>query len=631
MAADFRFFMQPNKLLNQPENLAYGRVQEAGVDAFRVSDLHNASSGPDAYAICGGLVRAQADDESGITLILKPDDQPPFDFPFVCYYLYKGIDPASLLSGGLGGLVLKPDGNDLLRSINKVWAANGNKDQPSRDCLGLQLSDAFDPARYGPDSPLDNLFYSGGERFHVRAGDHLGTFLQTRFGLDIVVERFGSPAPIHYSRTRESRVLGPSPATAPFKDRQDREEVLRFVDPCAFWGSFRVDRLHVGSTRVPGPSIYEGLLVGPSGGRFRFFNRNAAYVDIRDGHGHSFNYYRATDDDIGVAVGGVAPSFVPYYDDGKWPSFTLPATAGLSGGDAATVDIRLPVAMGSQSHVYVAAGYRATRLGGIEPVREKDRFPDPPFLGGDHLEPVTLAIPLAEEAGQAVIHACYQRLLHFRRGMFEGSGPDPTMDTFLVPGAGAFPRTITACTVRTYNDLVLVDAAKDWTVVVARPGIARDANNVYLFLLPVAGHRKGKTRAFRADAVAFMELTTPQFRPDEILLHIGDRLDGLTISPVGMAGASIGVVQDRSAGASPQSDNFWAVAMSAADYNDALAALGSPLPMTTTLALEASLLATDPGGPQYETRPSKLYWVPDPPAGARADAPFQELYRVPPP
>jgi len=100
MTAKFFFFTDPAMLGSQAAQQAYGPAAAlAGKDRFRVTDLHAyAQAGAPVLAICDGLVCAQMNDQGTLTLVLKPSQQPPFDFPAISYILYKGVDPTSLLA-----------------------------------------------------------------------------------------------------------------------------------------------------------------------------------------------------------------------------------------------------------------------------------------------------------------------------------------------------------------------------------------------------------------------------------------------------------------------------------------------------------------------------------------------------
>lgn len=359
----FYFFTDPTLLEPQTAAQAHGPAGISGSkDRFRVTDLHQRSSGSTAdvpaFAICDGLLCAQADAGGTLSLILKPIEQPPFDFPFISYIIYKGIDPASLLisgNAGSGGKIdtSKAADNKLIDSAQKTWASNSNSGDPTRECLGLHLTPAstaadypdLDLSKYAATAPLDSLFYQGDEKFQlplVRGGWRIGDFAPTGFGLEIVVEHIGYLPKIALARKLENTIevtsLDPNVTYQPddasfFMHWHAKEECLNFVDPCALWGSFFATRLRVrdstgtGFDRKTGIDIYEAVLRGAgddtNATAGTFYNRNIVYFDIRNEHSKSFNYYKTNGDTIlatfdpSAAIEASAQS----YQSGGWPIF----------------------------------------------------------------------------------------------------------------------------------------------------------------------------------------------------------------------------------------------------------------------------------------------------------------------
>jgi len=101
--ADFYFFTEPEKLDPQTSDQAFGSVLntdpafETGKDKYRITDIHTGVNAP-AIAVCDGLVCVQPDSPTTYCIILKPIYQPSFDFPFIKFFLYKGIQRSSLVN-----------------------------------------------------------------------------------------------------------------------------------------------------------------------------------------------------------------------------------------------------------------------------------------------------------------------------------------------------------------------------------------------------------------------------------------------------------------------------------------------------------------------------------------------------
>lgn len=553
--AKFYFFSDPALLDSQVAAQAFGPAgASAGKDQFRVTDLHrrNVSSSADvpAFAICDGVICAQEANDGTLSLILKPTEQPPFDFPFISYIIYKGIDPASIIKNGVID-TSKAGVNKLVASIQKSWAANSNTGDPTRECLGLHLTPTstavdypdLDLSKYANGEALDRLFYQGDGKFQlplVRGGWPIGIFSSASFGLEIIVERIAYQPKIALARKLENVIevdsLDPlityaSNDATYFMHWHAKEECLNFMDPCAFWGSFFATSLRVwdaGSAdfgRKTGSGIYDVALFGATSGDQpgidgNFCNRNRAYVDIRNEHGYSLNYYKADGDTIQATLdenADIDGSEINYYASG-WPSFSVdgsPPVALPSGATGDRIDLRfaLPRTDSSRPLVYVSVGYRNhfRRLKDAKRFLERARRADKPYL-----EEATITMPLVKSP--AKIAASYHRLCHFKRALVVDGQPVPPTNSnslapvYVGPYDHIFPLLKTAdlptgngsTVVKTYAEDILVNAGSDSSrFFVARPALAKDAETVLLLLVPAAcairaqgSHKTSGTRSF---------------------------------------------------------------------------------------------------------------------------------------
>jgi hypothetical protein len=634
MAGKYWFFSDVDRLAMQGQAGAFGPVTGSETTEFRVADLHkaaNPANPPRAYAACDGLLRARLDDEGGLTLILKPAQQPPFDFPPVAFFLYKGVAPASLLKGGASWPSIEPSRaatSPLVDRMVKDWAANGNTGDPSSKSLGLHLTAVsaaaagLDPLRFAEDSPLDNLFYDSDSAYPpriVNAGEEIGVFAVTRFGLELVLGRIGLPPKIALASKRETIITAPAvPAGTPaaddaaaFASRDAREAILGFVDPCAFWGSFRLTGLSargttLGTSLVPGPDIYAQLLKGPAAQTPLFHNRHKAYVDIRNDHGHSLNYYRETGDEIMAEVGPTnALAQLSYYFYHGWPSFTVPGgwlISAAPGDVSASFQLALPAVPGSEPVAYISVGYA---IGGTKLTARigRARFAVGAVQGSGFCATMTLTIPLALLNSTPQIHASYHKLHQFRRGGVASGTPAPnsiapffqteTDHLFVVPGAAALPRQPAKTGVRVYGEMLFAPGPGGLGGCVCRPGIARDSNNRYLFLLPVAVVEAADPDLVRPALPTFEESGDPQFRPD-LMLASGARLVTRDIqASTGSGTVPVTLLREQAPpiANAALSANFWAIAMAETEY--AAAAAATAVVGTITLSLGTATAGSD--------------------------------------
>lgn len=662
--SNFYFFTDPELLGSQGAGQAFGPAGAlAGKDQFRVTDVHTSSATDiPAFAICDGVICAQADAGGTLSLILKPSQQPPFDFPFISYIIYKGIDANSLLTSGNagpGGTIdtTKASSNPLVESLQKSWEANGHSGEPTRECLGLHLREdsdatiytALDLPSYGPDKSIDNLFFAGDKQKElppVRGGWRIGNFAASGFGLELIVERIGYSPKIKWARALESITvasLDHSVTYAPndaifFKHWHDKEESLNFVDPCAFWGSFFTTKLKVwqaGSSSFkvkPGSDIYSSVLVGSAssdqpGTDGNFCNRNRAYVDIRNEHGQSLNYYKAAS--IGnrflLALEGqdIDDGEVDYYAEG-WPCYwidgSLLQNVTATSADHIKVQFALPKTDYSLPLNYVSVGY-VSRGGKLRPPKDQERFisvakrADSPYL-----EAGTIGVPLVTVETEKRFAASYQKINHFKRCDELAAAPGSAnlapiaakpLDYLLpIPGAHPFPIADTKTLIKTFADKVLVQWPSESSVAfVARPGFAQDAANVYLFLFPTARLLFGRRRANRSEPGPPTIQSLEHFLPDYLKRSRLKDFVSTSLNPIATAntaaGTNVHIVHERSPGsvrkASEVGSDFIVVALRRTDYETVVVPdpANPVLPGSMILSLALSNQLADVGAKPY--------------------------------
>ena len=559
----FFFFTDIDSVENQSAGDAFGPVIGFTDSQFRVTSIHRASAGktPGAYAVCDGLVCAQADDQGTLTMILKPSVQPPFDFPAISYILYKGIDPASLLAAdGTIDSAQEAD-SDLISAIKSAWEleANGNTGSPTRACIGLHLNPADypndeNPERFADTEPIDRFFYEGDPAIQlplVRGGWRLGTFsTNLPFGIEIVVERIGRQPKIALVRKLENIVevdalANGADASEVFRHWDAKEAILDFVDPCAFWGSFFAAKLRAWNStnsefdKLSGNEIYETLLRGTAAGAAKFANRNRTYIDIRNEHGNSLNYYQADGPNIQLTLDADADidaCEVNYYGSG-WPSLAIDNSNLPAGTTGNKIDVRfaLPKTANTRPLIYVSTGYR----GRFRRLKDRKRFIDSPRRAdAQYLYETTITIPLADDAGVKRIQACYQKLHDFKRPVIFNGQPVPPTDPnslaparanvldYLVPllSTDDLPFADAPMILRTFNEVFYVDAgAADADGFVANPAVAVDQENIVLMLVPKAHDVSARsTRPTRAK-VAWPTLALPN-EGESIFQYLADLL-----------------------------------------------------------------------------------------------------------
>ena len=520
--ARFHFFTDVDALDKQDAADAFGPVAGAASTKFRVTSNHRplAGTSPKAYAVCDGLLLAQDAGGNLFNLILKPTEQPPFAFPKIKFFVYRGVKKGSLVSGNV---VASATNNDLAKSI---WdsqqarnASAGTSDTAPLEALGLDVTGG---------GPIENVFYRENVCYQlplVRSGWSLGEFDAAQFGFEVMFETIGFDPELAIVRTPENVIevaaLPGSPTQAQeFEHWHDKEAILNYVDPCAFFGGFYFDKLRVhyadGSvSKKKKNALYDDALKGShlsAQGDGVFFNRNRTYLDVRNEHNHSLNYFKNygtfsnTDIKLGFDANAAPP--VRNYYAGGWPLLTL------DNGDLPTANtsskniVRLCLPDGGGENplptLYVSSGY----LSELYPRAPKDqgRLIDLATAAGFTSE-VVLAIPNNGSLQSTTAVSSYIRLKYCKR--LDPAAPAPASSGTTVRAANYLDNLFALFDMRApsvgspgagltvYDDerviFVTSEPGRDH---VAKLGVAADPDYVTLLAYPVI------TRTAAGDAAA---------------------------------------------------------------------------------------------------------------------------------
>jgi hypothetical protein len=449
--ARFHFFTDIDTLSNQPAADAFGPMSGAAATQFRVTSLHRAAAGasPNAYAVCDGLLLAQDAGTDLLNLILKPTEQPPFAFPKIKFFVYRGVQKSSLVSGDE---VAPATNNDLTKSI---WdsqqarnASAGTSAAAPAEALGLG----------GGGGSIEDVFYREDASFQlplVRSGWSFGQFDPAQFGFEIMVESIGFDPELPIVRTAENVIsvaaLPASPTQAQeFEHWHDKEAIQNYVDPSAFFGGFYFHTLRVkhsdGSvSKKKKNALYDDVLKGAhltAQGDGVFFNRNKIYLDIRNEYNHSLNYFKNygtyTNTDIYYAGDTIDPVTVRNYYASEWPLMVVDnpdMSAGNTNSKKQVIRLSLPDGSGDNPlpTLYVSAG-RTADLYPREP-KGAARLIDLTVVSGFTNE-VSLAIPNRDGLSSTTAVSSYIKLKYFKR--FDPAAAAPPASSGTVIRAGHY-------------------------------------------------------------------------------------------------------------------------------------------------------------------------------------------------
>ena len=376
----YYFFTELDKLNNQNTSgngEAYGPMSVAnGKDRFRVTSTNKVSADAKVIAVCKGTILVQEQTVNGnlLNIILKPFEQPPFEFPKIKYFIYRGVKKSSLISGT--GLVAK-NTNDLTNSLwtdyvayNNLSNQNTSTQTPPQELLGLGMNIANAP--YKNTDLIDGLFYQTGTAHQlptVQAGWHIANFDNTvDIGFEIMFESLGFEPTLAIARKADNiievnSITGTTQAEF-FEHWHDKEDVLNYIDPCAFWGSFYTNNLIVKlsnntKNKKKGDELYADVLS-------LYKNKNKCYVDMRNEFNFSLNYFKnygtgSTNNTTNIKLGiGSNTTQTNYYDSG-WPIMIID-NSGFSSTTNHYQEISLQLPCGNGDNpaplVYLSRAYK---------------------------------------------------------------------------------------------------------------------------------------------------------------------------------------------------------------------------------------------------------------------------------
>lgn len=541
MGADIFFFTDVELLAEQTAEQAFGPVRNNENSQYRVTSLHSKKNElpigltdikPNAYAICHGDIAIQPDsyNDNLVNLVLVPKKTifqiAKINFVPVKYIIYKGIEKNSILKDD--ETVQTENKTDLQQNIlekqdNYVKAIEKNggtisleEKQPSSKILRFDVRD-------DDNASIDVLFNKPDENQHqfvtVNAGDVLGIFNPNEFGIEIIIDSvLYNPTlsivrkQMHLIEVNEPQELTES---AIYEYRHKKEEILNYMDVCAFYGSlygttigyhkYNSERNEWEKHFVSQNEIYGTLLQS-------FKNKNIVYVDIRNEYNRSLNYLQQYSDSIRMAIGNNDLEEINYYKYEQknqsdepwniyWPILRVSASYEKLASGFDSISVQLPVFTTKKSSpiIYISQG-------NIIKTKNKKKYPDELYdqdkflslsTNNSYTNIITIAIRTVEDENEDIIfHPCYIKLKYLKQKSFKKENVDKTnMLTrflfermFFIPFYDVIPyKTTHKVKVKIYDEEMYFQTDSPF---VAYIGYAEEANNVYLFAFPKTKQKK---------------------------------------------------------------------------------------------------------------------------------------------
>lgn len=419
--ADFYFFTEPVKLNPQTMGQSFGPSQNgnpnstgaAKKDKYQITDFHTGNTAS-AIAVCDGLICVQPDDRGTYSVILKPNYQPAFDFPYIKYFIYKGIMGNSLKKPTSSLEITDDSSIPFAARIRNEWDYdNGNNPiTNSANVMGLAYDDSVIQNIGGAliniftdEQPIDNLFYFSNEDFQlplVKAGEKIGMFDDSCVGFEIILEKFGYNPEIKLARNYRNYIEVDA-ILDPLNDNNTwsvndaeyfmhwhaKEDCLNYMDPCAFYGSFIIDQILVienGTVIIyKKGDIYTNLLDN------LFINKNCAYLEIIGDANFSYNLFGKYSDDVTFSdIRNSSNNQILNSKRSNWPILKILVTEipGVLKNKIYKSSLILPKGINLNPSIYLSFGY-FNKLTAV-----KNRFVKTEIsTNGIELCPVSIAFP----------------------------------------------------------------------------------------------------------------------------------------------------------------------------------------------------------------------------------------------
>ncbi|HEX8517113.1 MAG TPA: S8 family serine peptidase [Bacteroidia bacterium] len=263
-----------------------------------------------AYAVTNGEFFIQEVPSSNlINLIIKPDNQPDNKIGQVKYFVYRGLKKSSFLTGA--GAVLPSSTSGLSDLLTRMWqvratlnAEAGVTDVIERNDLGLDELSAPTPT---PGTTLVEDFFDTYVFQKLSAGWYIGDFdTAADYGFEIIVEGPNYKPTLDDIKAADHKVIITYASGQPefdagqeedIKTKLDREKILSFVDPAAYFGLLAYGKIELkkssGNITIENDAaqVNTGILT-----KFGDGLGSKIYIDIRNELNNSLNFYGSYSD-----------------------------------------------------------------------------------------------------------------------------------------------------------------------------------------------------------------------------------------------------------------------------------------------------------------------------------------------
>ena len=318
---------------------AYGPVG-TGTTQFNITTKLNLAN-KKAFAVTAGqvLVVPQNGSADKVNIIIKPLKTTDIGVP-VKYFVYRGVKKDMFVSG-LNIIAKSSSNTPFIAKIWKDYLLLNFNSPPESEPTNINIPASYIGYNDADDNTivLDEKFFkvtegqSTGNNFnlpHVEAGQYFGDFADADFGFEIVLDTVtyaqdkpdtGFQIDIAYARKKDL-IINTADITSltNVSEKMYRENVLRFMDPAAFYGA-HITSNNLGTIKIgndPGATyslktdIYQNILS-------KFLNKNKIYLYIKGARNRSYNYNGLLGSNDALKIGTSGTPVATAYSTQGWP------------------------------------------------------------------------------------------------------------------------------------------------------------------------------------------------------------------------------------------------------------------------------------------------------------------------
>lgn len=400
-----------------------------------------------AFAVQTGLLIVQEDSSGRINVAIKPILNLGPNRPVVDYYVYRGLSKSNFfITSGTDTNVIAYQSSSETDLTEEMWLAyNQNHGNTTGPIASSTLG--FDSNMNG-NITLQSIF-NGNESVQtqpVTKGMYIGDWDNSDdIGFEVVLMNHDFFPDVDYLKEK-SYSINMTGATTVAEQKARRERCLAFLDPAALYGLHYYDGVSakdesLNETGFQEDSAYLNLID-------LFDSRNRVYIDVRNEHGYSYNFYgNYTDGTDQIKLGhslfsGTTPgTTAKKYASQDWPiHFTDVGPSSTTIGDF-LLSLRMADNSNADNEKPLVFHNNATKS--VNVCDQKWNFLEDEYLTNnssntDWTETVSIQYP-NYGTGSKVNVSWYVRIHYVRQEPYAGSnGNVPKLENVQYPYFGSF-------------------------------------------------------------------------------------------------------------------------------------------------------------------------------------------------